>query len=195
MESFDSTADLIIDEDALQQEEDQARLQNQRAEEKRRQALLRKKKTRKPENKAEREGKARELDELLMKSAAFSDILTKKTQVLGRVGSGLDGKTLGEHSLQMAKQPDCMIGGTMRDYQLEGLTWMYEICSQGMSGILADEMGLGQSWPTFRPPPLLTGSRQNHPDDRSYCSSPRTGKLSWSPSHCCPAQYIVELDG
>jgi ATP-dependent DNA helicase len=31
----------------------------------------------------------------------------------------------------------------MRDYQLEGLTWMYEICIQGMSGILADEMGLG----------------------------------------------------
>jgi ATP-dependent DNA helicase len=36
-----------------------------------------------------------------------------------------------------------MVGGTMRDYQLEGLTWMFEICSQGMSGILADEMGLG----------------------------------------------------
>jgi ATP-dependent DNA helicase len=59
------------------------------------------------------------------------------------VGSSLDGKALGEHDLQMAKQPECMINGTMRDYQLEGLTWMYEICSQGMSGILADEMGLG----------------------------------------------------
>ncbi|TQS32678.1 hypothetical protein Golomagni_07001, partial [Golovinomyces magnicellulatus] len=84
-----------------------------------------------------------------MKSAAFSDILTKKTQVLGRVGSSLDGKTLGEHNLEMAKQPKCLVGGTMRDYQLEGLTWMYEICSQGMSGILADEMGLGKTVQTI----------------------------------------------
>ena len=37
----------------------------------------------------------------------------------------------------------------MRDYQLEGLTWMYEICAQGMSGILADEMGLGKTIQTI----------------------------------------------
>lgn len=130
-------------EDALAKEEEDARIQNDKAEEKRRLALVRKQKKKKPETKREREAKARELDELLMKSAAFSDILTKKTQVLGRVGSSLDGTTLGEHNLEMAKQPECMVGGTMRDYQLEGLTWMFEICSQGMSGILADEMGLG----------------------------------------------------
>lgn len=131
-------------QDDLVKEEEHARIENNKAEEKRRQALARKRKKKKPETKAEREAKARELDELLLKSAAFSDILTKKTQVLGRVGSSLDGKTLGEHSLEMAKQPKCMVGGTMRDYQLEGLTWMYEICQQGMSGILADEMGLGK---------------------------------------------------
>ncbi len=133
-----------INDDELEKEEEQARLANNAAEEKRRQAVARKRKTKKAETKAEREAKAKELDELLMKSAAFSDILTKKTQVLGRVGSSLDGQTLGEHDLQMAKQPKCLVGGTMRDYQLEGLTWMYEICSQGMSGILADEMGLGK---------------------------------------------------
>lgn len=133
-----------INDDELEKEEEQARLANNAAEEKRRQVVARKRKTKKAETKAEREAKAKELDELLMKSAAFSDILTKKTQVLGRVGSSLDGQTLGEHDLQMAKQPKCLVGGTMRDYQLEGLTWMYEICSQGMSGILADEMGLGK---------------------------------------------------
>ena len=37
----------------------------------------------------------------------------------------------------------------MRDYQLEGLTWMFEICAQGMSGILADEMGLGKTIQTI----------------------------------------------
>ncbi|KAJ4212585.1 putative ATPase [Fusarium solani] len=136
-------------DDALLKEEEAAREENEKIEEKRRQALLKKRRKKKAETKAEREIKARELDDLLAKSAAFSDILTKKTQVLGRVGSSLDGKTLGEHNLEMAEQPKCMVGGTMRDYQLEGLTWMYEICSQGMSGILADEMGLGKTVQTI----------------------------------------------
>ncbi|KAJ4120135.1 putative ATPase [Fusarium equiseti] len=141
--------DLEGADDALVKEEQEARAENEKNEEKRRQALLKKKKKKKAETKSEREAKARELDDLLAKSAAFSDILTKKTQVLGRVGSSLDGTTLGEHNLKMAQQPKCMINGTMRDYQLEGLTWMYEICSQGMSGILADEMGLGKTVQTI----------------------------------------------
>lgn len=131
---------LHIDLDELEREETRAHEARQKLDAKKERKFAK----RKPETKSEREGKARELDELLRKSAAFSDILTKKTQVLGRVGSSLDGQTLGEHSLEMAAQPKCMVGGTMRDYQLEGLTWMFEICSQGMSGILADEMGLGR---------------------------------------------------
>ncbi|CAM1503298.1 Fc.00g080740.m01.CDS01 [Cosmosporella sp. VM-42] len=150
---------FLVD-DALLKEEEKAQKDNAKLEEKRRQALLRKKKKKKAETKAEREAKARELDDLLMKSAAFSDILTKKTQVLGRVGSSLDGRTLGEHDLQMAAQPKCLVGGTMRDYQLEGLTWMYEICSQGMSGILADEMGLGKTIQTISLIALLREQEQ-----------------------------------
>ncbi|KAG8356800.1 hypothetical protein FVEN_g5469 [Fusarium venenatum] len=145
----ESNDDLEGADDALVREEQEARAENDKNEEKRRQTLLKGKKKKKAETRAEREAKARELDDLLAKSAAFSDILTKKTQVLGRVGSSLDGTTLGEHNLKMAEQPKCMINGTMRDYQLEGLTWMYEICSQGMSGILADEMGLGKTVQTI----------------------------------------------
>ncbi|PFH60435.1 hypothetical protein XA68_10949 [Ophiocordyceps unilateralis] len=141
-------AELFVDE-ALVKEEHLARQENTKVDEQRRQALARRRKKKKPETKAEREAKAKELDELLVKSAAFSDILTKKTNALGRVGSSLDGKTLGEHDLVMAKQPECMVGGTMHQYQLEGLTWMYEICAQGMSGILADEMGLGKTVQTI----------------------------------------------
>lgn len=100
-------------------------------------------------SKEESERKAKQLDELLSKSEAFSSILKGKTQALGRVGTGMDGKALGEHQLTMAAQPKIMTGGKMRDYQLEGLTWMYEICSQGMSGILADEMGLGKTIQTI----------------------------------------------
>ncbi|TWU77288.1 hypothetical protein ED733_004071 [Metarhizium rileyi] len=138
-----------ITENSLLKEEREARDENRKAEQSKETAPRKSRRNKKAGTKPEREAKARELDELLMKSAAFSDILTKKTQVLGRVGSSLDGKTLGEHNLQMAKQPKCMVGGTMRDYQLEGLTWMFEICSQGMSGILADEMGLGKTVQTI----------------------------------------------
>ncbi|KAK4235583.1 SNF2 family N-terminal domain-containing protein [Achaetomium macrosporum] len=134
----------LREEQILAAEEEKAREENIKTEEKRR-----KKWKKRVLSKEEREAKAKDLDQLLAQSAAFSSILTNKTKVLGRVGTSLDGKTLGEHDLTMAKQPKCMVGGTMRDYQLEGLTWMYEICVQGMSGILADEMGLGKTVQTI----------------------------------------------
>lgn len=141
----------------LAEEEEKARAENNKAEEKRK-----KKWKKRTLSKKEREAKAKDLDQLLAQSAAFSSILTNKTKVLGRVGTGLDGKTLGEHDLTMAKQPKCLVGGTMRDYQLEGLTWMYEICIQGMSGILADEMGLGMAVaPKHQTIALTLDTRQN----------------------------------
>lgn len=146
---------------ALHQQDLAARKRNEEEERRiqRKAALKRKKKT--PDTPAERELKARQLDDLLTKSSAFGDILTKKTEVLGRVGSGFDGKALGEHDLVLASQPECMTGGVMRDYQLEGLTWMYEIGIQGISGILADEMGLGKTIQTIS---LLAKYR----DDKYY---------------------------
>ncbi len=143
-------------EQILAAEEEKAREQNQKAEDKRK-----KKWKKRTLDKAEREAKAKDLDQLLAQSAAFSSILTNKTKALGRVGTGLDGKTLGEHDLTMAKQPKCLVNGTMRDYQLEGLTWMYEICIQGMSGILADEMGLGML-PLFDPSKTKSTSANGH---------------------------------
>ncbi|KAM0177692.1 hypothetical protein ACHAPC_008697 [Botrytis cinerea] len=136
------------EEKKIFEEEEKARIANSKAEDRRRKAIARKR-AEHNESKGEREAKARQLDELLSKSAAFGEVLVGKTRVLGRVGSGMDGKALGEHDLTMAEQPKCMVGGTMREYQLEGLTWMYEICIQGMSGILADEMGLGKTIQTI----------------------------------------------
>jgi ATP-dependent DNA helicase len=139
-------------EKAIYEEDLAARKRNAEEEElrlKRKKAAMLKKRRKIADTPAEREQKARELENLLTKSSAFGDILTKKTEVLGRVGSGFDGKALGEHDLVLASQPECMTGGTMRDYQLEGLTWMYEIGIQGISGILADEMGLGKTIQTI----------------------------------------------
>ncbi|KAI3317427.1 SNF2 family N-terminal domain-containing protein [Xylariaceae sp. AK1471] len=124
-------------------EEKKARAENTRAEAKRLAARRKRKKVElSPQEKAR---KAKELEELLRKSTVFSDILTQKTKALGRVGRDFDNQALADAGLALKKQPKIMSGGTMRDYQLEGLTWMYEICLQGMSGILADEMGLGKT--------------------------------------------------
>ncbi|KAF2971228.1 hypothetical protein GQX73_g2376 [Xylaria multiplex] len=124
-------------------EEKKARADNARAEAKRLAALRKRNKI--ELSPQERARKAKELDELLRKSKVFSDILTQKTKALGRVGRDFDNQALVDAGLELKKQPKIMSGGTMRDYQLEGLTWMYEICLQGMSGILADEMGLGKT--------------------------------------------------
>ncbi|KAI8628291.1 SNF2 family N-terminal domain-containing protein [Xylariaceae sp. FL1651] len=123
-------------------EEKKARAENTRAEAKRLAARRKRKIQLSPQEKAR---KAKELEELLRKSNVFSEILTKKTKALGRVGRDFDNQALVDAGLELKKQPKIMSGGTMRDYQLEGLTWMYEICLQGMSGILADEMGLGKT--------------------------------------------------
>ncbi|KAI0549232.1 SNF2 family N-terminal domain-containing protein [Xylaria curta] len=132
----------FIDQQMLT-EEKKARAENTRAEAKR---LAARRKRKKIElSPQERARKAKELDELLRKSKVFSDILTQKTKALGRVGRDFDNQALADAGLELKKQPKIMSGGTMRDYQLEGLTWMYEICLQGMSGILADEMGLGKT--------------------------------------------------
>lgn len=38
---------------------------------------------------------------------------------------------------------------TLRDYQIDGVKWLYTICKCGFGGILADEMGLGKSLQTI----------------------------------------------
>ncbi|TVY83360.1 Lymphocyte-specific helicase [Lachnellula suecica] len=139
---------LTKDEKVMVEEERKSQAETDKQEQ------LRKKRAYKkngPLSRDERDTKAHELNELLAKSEVFSKILTGKTKSLGRVGTTMEGASaaIGEHHLEMTKQPKTMVGGTMRDYQLEGLTWMAEIALQGMSGILADEMGLGKTIQTI----------------------------------------------
>lgn len=42
-------------------------------------------------------------------------------------------------------QPALLTGGTLRDYQLEGIRWLCNLFENGLNGILADEMGLGKT--------------------------------------------------
>ncbi|ROW05285.1 hypothetical protein VSDG_00492 [Cytospora chrysosperma] len=81
-EASPSIPDQPIVEKRLETEEEKARERNLLAERKRKASLRRRKKAISP---AEREKKARELDDLLKQSTAFAEILTKKTEVLGRM--------------------------------------------------------------------------------------------------------------
>ncbi|ORY08127.1 hypothetical protein K493DRAFT_250596 [Basidiobolus meristosporus CBS 931.73] len=50
---------------------------------------------------------------------------------------------------KIAVQPDYLIGGELRDYQLHSLNWMAYLWSRNENGILADEMGLGKTVQTI----------------------------------------------
>ncbi|RKP38464.1 SNF2 family [Dimargaris cristalligena] len=45
--------------------------------------------------------------------------------------------------------PRYVEGGTMRDYQVQGLNWMISLHNNNINGILADEMGLGKTLQTI----------------------------------------------
>ncbi|EEY63798.1 chromatin-remodeling complex ATPase chain, putative [Phytophthora infestans T30-4] len=51
--------------------------------------------------------------------------------------------------VRITQQPSVIKFGTMRAYQLEGLSWMINLAHQGINGILADEMGLGKTLQTI----------------------------------------------
>lgn len=38
--------------------------------------------------------------------------------------------------------PSYVTGGTLRDYQVQGLNWLVSLFEHGINGVLADEMGL-----------------------------------------------------
>ena len=46
-------------------------------------------------------------------------------------------------------QPNLLIGGTLKEYQVKGLQWMISLYNNNLNGILADEMGLGKTIQTI----------------------------------------------
>lgn len=47
------------------------------------------------------------------------------------------------------KQPSILVGGELKEYQMDGLNWMVSLFNNRLSGILADEMGLGKTIQTI----------------------------------------------
>ncbi|CAG8555954.1 5797_t:CDS:1, partial [Acaulospora colombiana] len=66
----------------------------------------------------------------------------------------LDGKKVDYHAIahrieEAVEQPNILIGGELKDYQLKGLQWMVSLYNNHLNGILADEMGLGKTIQTI----------------------------------------------
>ncbi|KAD4981711.1 hypothetical protein E3N88_18382 [Mikania micrantha] len=51
------------------------------------------------------------------------------------------------HSIKetVAEQPVTLVGGKLREYQMNGLRWLLSLYNNHLNGILADEMGLGKT--------------------------------------------------
>jgi ATP-dependent helicase STH1/SNF2 len=61
-------------------------------------------------------------------------------------------------------QPNMLIGGRLKDYQVKGLQWMVSLYNNHLNGILADEMGLGKTIQTISLITyLIEKKRQNGP--------------------------------
>lgn len=50
---------------------------------------------------------------------------------------------------QVTKQPTLLVGGELKEYQMDGLTWLVSLFNNRLNGILADEMGLGKTVQTI----------------------------------------------
>ncbi|KAL6706680.1 transcriptional regulator [Coniothyrium glycines] len=50
---------------------------------------------------------------------------------------------------EVTQQATCLVGGTLKEYQIKGLQWMISLYNNNLNGILADEMGLGKTIQTI----------------------------------------------
>jgi len=65
---------------------------------------------------------------------------------------------------------------TLRDYQLEGLSWMTALSEEGFGGILADDMGLGK---TMQALALLLSCKERGENVRALVVCPASLQLNW----------------
>lgn len=55
----------------------------------------------------------------------------------------------GDETFMFRESPGYVKGGTMKEYQIQGLNWLISLYQNGINGILADEMGLGKTLQTI----------------------------------------------
>ncbi|KAI8907258.1 SNF2 family N-terminal domain-containing protein [Gorgonomyces haynaldii] len=92
-------------------------------------------------------------------ASKFKDFVAQDTPKKQNDGSRRHRKTEKEEDAELLQEedqdenspfkfdesPSYVTGGTMRDYQVQGLNWLINLYENGINGILADEMGLGKT--------------------------------------------------
>ncbi|XP_018333272.1 lymphoid-specific helicase-like isoform X2 [Agrilus planipennis] len=130
---------------------------------------LRKKKLQEEGEKLRKEQAIKSMKYLLSKSVKYSNFFQEKLQKYNidpktkrkkplqeiKVEDWMDNNTVlhsnkkekntKDNTIDVTKQIKYFEGGTLRQYQIEGLTWMIVLFENGVNGILADEMGLGKT--------------------------------------------------
>eukprot|EP01125_Pyxidicula_operculata_P017854 TRINITY_DN6301_c0_g1_i1.p1 TRINITY_DN6301_c0_g1~~TRINITY_DN6301_c0_g1_i1.p1 ORF type:complete len:732 (+),score=236.74 TRINITY_DN6301_c0_g1_i1:87-2282(+) len=120
------------------------------------------------EDDTEKKNKLEQLHELLDKAKIFSQIIHEQSATIQysnqtkspkksptkKSDKNLQSKLddLGEKNKSETKtlpQPVLVTGGTLTNYQLEGVNWLIKLYENGLNGILADEMGLGKTVQTI----------------------------------------------
>lgn len=85
---------------------------------------------------------------LLDQASVYSNFLASKfinsTEAETEKSDGIPA-TSSQASKTQVSQPALVTGGTLKNYQLEGLEWLVSLYENGLNGILADEMGLGKT--------------------------------------------------
>ncbi|KAI5291524.1 hypothetical protein KEM52_000138, partial [Ascosphaera acerosa] len=67
----------------------------------------------------------------------------------GGGGGRVDYYSVAHRIKEDVEQPNILVGGTLKEYQIRGLQWMISLYNNNLNGILADEMGLGKTIQTI----------------------------------------------
>jgi len=92
------------------------------------------------------------------------------------------------------KQPSIIVNGTLRDYQLEGVSWLINLAHNGLHGILADQMGLGKTLQTIT---LLAYLHQSESVDGLHLVVvPKSTIINWCREFAkwCPTLRVFALE-
>jgi SWI/SNF-related matrix-associated actin-dependent regulator of chromatin subfamily A member 5 len=96
------------------------------------------------------------------------------------------------YTFKLSKQPKSIIGGTMREYQLEGLNWLLKMHYCNINGILADEMGLGKTLQTISLIAQLVLEEETTPN---IIIVPKSTLANWTKEfkRWCPSIEVFEF--
>jgi SWI/SNF-related matrix-associated actin-dependent regulator of chromatin subfamily A member 5 len=70
--------------------------------------------------------------------------------------------------IKLDEQPNSLKGGSLKEYQIDGLNWLINLYNLKINGILADEMGLGKTIQTIA---LVAYLEQIKTEDKKYLVS------------------------